>query len=262
MRFIDTHSHIYDPVFDDDIAQAIERSIAQGVDTIILADVDSATRPLMLRLTKQFPENCRATVGVHPTSVNEMASSWREEIALVEAEIIAHPTRYIAIGECGMDLYWSKDFEAQQREAFVAQLELSLKYSLPVVLHVRDAWGVTLEILQSYKGRGLRGVLHAFSGSVEMYHCVKECGDFLFSIGGVVTFKKASLADVVKEIPLSDLLLETDAPYLTPTPYRGKRNEPAYIPLIAQKIAELKGVTIEEVADATTTNAIRMFEGL
>ncbi len=259
MRFIDTHSHIYDPVFDDDIAQTIERSIEQGVDTIILADVDSATRPLMLTLADRFPKQCLVTVGLHPTSVNDNPTSWREEVEAIESQIVAHPTKYVAIGECGMDLYWSKDFEPQQREAFIAQLELSLKYSLPVALHVRDAWGVTLEILQGYKGRGLRGVLHAFSGSVEMYHRVKECGDFLFGIGGVVTFKKASLADVVKEIPLSDLLLETDAPYLTPTPYRGKRNEPAYIPLIAQKIAELKGVTIEEVTDATTTNAIRMF---
>lgn len=261
MRYIDTHAHLYDPIFDEDRVAMIQRSLDAGVSTILLPDVDSRTRSAMLSLAQQFPNVCHPMVGVHPTSVNELSDTWRNEIELVRRELAQNRAQYIAIGEIGMDLYWSKDFEAEQREAFVAQLDMSLEYSLPVAIHVRDAWKSTIEILSRYKGQGLRGVIHAFSGDLAAYNTIRECGDFLFAIGGVVTFKKATLAQVVSEMSLNDLLLETDAPYLTPTPYRGKRNESSYIPLIGTFIAQLKGVTPKEVAEITTANAMRMFKG-
>ncbi|MFI3293502.1 MAG: TatD family hydrolase [Rikenellaceae bacterium] len=260
MTFIDTHAHLYDPAFDEDRAEIIQRSIDAGVTKILLPDVDSTTREAMLQMAHKFEGVCYPMVGVHPTSINEFGDSWHNEIELVRQELHDHPNRYIAIGEIGMDLYWSKDFESQQRQAFVAQLDLSLEYSLPVAIHVRDAWDATIEILSLYKGKGLRGVIHAFSGDITAYNTIREVGEFVFAIGGVVTFKKASLATVVAQMAIEDLVLETDAPYLTPTPHRGKRNESSYIPLIAEFIAKLKEVTVEEVAQITTTNAERIFK--
>ncbi len=259
MRYIDTHAHLYDPTFDEDRNEMIRRSIEAGVDTILLPDVDSRSREAMLSMKSDFPDTCHAMVGIHPTSINELRSSWREEIEMIGRELSKNRDQYIAIGEIGMDLYWSQEFEADQREAFTAQLDLSLEYSLPVAIHVRDAWESTIEILKGYEGRGVRGVIHAFSGDIEAYHTIKGYGDFLFAIGGVVTFKKSKIADVVKEMSLNDLLLETDAPYLTPTPHRGKRNESSYIPHICKFIAQLKDISESEVAAATTANAIRMF---
>ncbi len=259
MRYIDTHAHLYDASFDTDRREVIQRSIEMGVDKILLPDVDSSSRAQMNSMANEFRGICYPMVGLHPTSVNELCDSWREEVEMVRFELTTKPDRYIAIGEIGMDLYWSQEYEAQQREAFTAQLDMSLEFSLPVAIHVRDAWESTIEILESYKEQGLRGVIHAFSGDVEAYKTIDKCGDFLFAIGGVVTFKKAKLAEVAKDIPLEKLLLETDAPYLTPTPHRGKRNESSYIPLIGDFIAQLKGVSAEEVAETTTANAIRMF---
>ncbi|MFI3302627.1 MAG: TatD family hydrolase, partial [Rikenellaceae bacterium] len=240
MIYIDTHAHLYDPAFDEDRAEMIQRSIDAGVTKILLPDVDSRTREAMLTLSQQFPNTCYPMVGIHPTSINELTQTWREELDMVRQELSTNRSKYVAIGEIGMDLYWSKDFEAEQREAFAAQLDMSLEYSLPVAVHVRDAWEATIEVLWSYRGKGLRGVIHAFSGEVSDYHTIKECGEFLFAIGGVVTFKKAKLAGVVSEMHIDDLLLETDSPYLTPTPHRGKRNESSYIPLIGNFVAQIK----------------------
>ncbi len=259
MRFIDTHSHAYDPIFDDDCEEMILRSCNAGVDTILLADVDSQSREAMVKMAKKFPTTCHAMCGVHPTSINEMGDEWHREIEMVKKELSKNAAQYIAVGEIGLDLYWSQEFEQQQREAFCAQLDIALKHSLPVAIHIRDAWAQSHQVLAEYRGRGLRGVIHAFSGTMDDYLKLKEYGDFAVGIGGVVTFKKATLADVVREIPLHDIVLETDAPYLTPTPHRGKRNESSHIPLIAQKIADIKGITLEEVADTTTANALRIF---
>ncbi|MFR9603627.1 MAG: TatD family hydrolase [Rikenellaceae bacterium] len=259
MNYIDTHAHLYDPAFDTDRREVIQRSIEAGVNKILLPDVDSQSRAQMNAMADEFRGICFPMVGLHPTSVNEFPERWQEEVEMVRHELTANHKRYIAVGEIGMDLYWSQDFEAQQREAFTAQLDMSLEFDLPVAIHVRDAWESTIAILEGYKGRGLRGVIHAYSGDVEAYKTIKGFGDFLFAIGGVVTFKKSKLAEVAREIPLKDLLLETDAPYLTPTPHRGKRNESSYIPLIGDFIAQLKGVSAEEVATITTANAMRLF---
>ncbi len=260
MRYIDTHAHLYDSAFGEDLPEVIQRALDLGVYKILLPDVDSSTREAMINLSNNYPELCFPMVGVHPTSINEMAERWREEVALVAQELETNPSRYIAVGEIGLDLYWSQEFIEEQKEALRIQIELALQHSLPVAIHVRDAWEQITDLLTEYKGRGLRGVIHAFSGSIENYRTIKECGEFLFAIGGVVTFKKSKIAEVVAEMDLCDLLLETDAPYLTPTPHRGKRNESSYIPLIAQFIAQIKGVTTEEVARITVDNTLRMFD--
>ncbi|MBQ2394960.1 MAG: TatD family hydrolase, partial [Alistipes sp.] len=167
--------------------------------------------------------------------------------------------QFCGVGEIGLDFYWSSDFRAEQMEAFERQIELSLRYNLPIAVHTRSAWAEMCEVIEGFRGRGVKGVFHAYSDGVETFARLRECGDFMFGIGGVVTFKKSPLAEVVREIPLDELLLETDCPYLTPVPFRGQRNESAYIPYICAKIAELKGVSVEEVAMQTTLNAERMF---
>lgn len=200
-------------------------------------------------------------MGLHPTSVNDNPH-WRKELALVE-QYLQHPPRgitaFCAVGEIGLDLYWSRDFREEQIEAFRCQIELALRYGLPIAVHTRDAWPETVELIRTFRGRGLRGVFHAFSDGIETYHELKQYGDFVFGIGGVVTYKKSRIADVVREMALGDLVLETDCPYLTPVPHRGERNESAYVRYVCAKVAELKGLDEEEVAAATTATAERMF---
>lgn len=198
-------------------------------------------------------------MGLHPTSVNDNPR-WREELEIVEQHLKNPPAGgFCAIGEIGLDFYWSNDFRDEQIEAFRHQIELALAYNLPIVIHTRNAWEEMCTVINDYAERGLRGVFHAFSDSAETYRRLREYGDFVFGIGGVVTFKKNTLAEVVREMEIEEIVLETDCPYLTPVPHRGKRNEPAYVSYIAEKIAELKGVTSEEVAAITTANAERVF---
>ena len=183
-----------------------------------------------------------------------------EEVALVEEYLSGGASRrFYAIGEVGLDFYWSREWQREQEEAFRRQVEFSLRFGLPLVIHTREAWPEMLGLLREFRGSGVRGVMHAFSGTWEEYEAVKACGDFLFGIGGVVTYKKSTLPEVVSRMPLGDMVLETDAPYLPPVPYRGKRNEPAYIVHVCRKVAELKGIAPEEVAAATSANACRMF---
>ncbi|MFI3280749.1 MAG: TatD family hydrolase [Rikenellaceae bacterium] len=257
MRFVDTHSHLYSSDFDEDRGVVIGRAAEAGVTRILLPDVDSSSRQAMMEMAHAHP-CCTPMVGLHPTSINENPA-WREEVAAIEALLAEDSSRYCAVGEIGIDLYWSKEYEAEQREAFRQQVELSLRYDLPVAIHVREAWEAVIEELTNFSERGLRGVIHAFTGELSHYRKILELGDFIFGIGGVVTFKRSALAPVVAEMSLNHIVLETDAPYLTPTPHRGKRNESAYIPLIAAAIADLHAVDIEEVASVTTANAERMF---
>ncbi len=257
MQFVDTHAHLYSEQFEGESNEAVARSIEAGVTRIILPDVDSTSRAAMMELASAN-SCCTPMVGLHPTSVNDNPA-WRDEIAAIEALLAEDSSRYCAVGEMGIDLYWSCDFEAEQREAFRRQVELSLQYDMPIAIHVREAWDALIEELTPFASKGVRGVVHAFSGTIDHYHKMLSLGDFLFGIGGVVTFKKSALAPVVAEMKLQDLVLETDAPYLTPTPHRGKRNESAYIPYIAATIAELHAVDVATVAQVTTANAERMF---
>lgn len=259
MRYIDTHSHLYEPEFDADRSEAVARAVAAGVDRLLLPAIDSESHERLFQMCRDYPDNCIPMMGLHPTSVNDNPA-WREELALVGQYLEKSPVgEFCAVGEIGLDLYWSRDFREEQMEAFEQQIELALRYDLPIAVHTRSAWEEMCEVMEGFRGRGVRGVFHAFSDGLESYCRLRECGDFIFGVGGVVTFKKSPLAEVVREIPLEELVLETDCPYLTPVPFRGQRNESAYIPYICAKVAELKGVTPEEVAAQTTENTERMF---
>lgn len=261
MKLIDTHSHLYEAEFDDDREEALARAAAEGVGRLLLPAIDSESHERLFALCRNHPDRCTPMMGLHPTSVNDNPH-WREELALVE-QYLQHPPRgitaFCAVGEIGLDLYWSRDFREEQIEAFRCQIELALRYGLPIAVHTRDAWPETVELIRTFRGRGLRGVFHAFSDGIETYRELKQYGDFVFGIGGVVTYKKSRIADVVREMALSDLVLETDCPYLTPVPHRGERNESAYVRYVCAKVAELKGLDEEEVAAATTATAERMF---
>ena len=258
---IDTHSHIYDEAFDGDRDEVVERAIAEGVERIILPAIDGESNERLFDLCRAHKGYVIPLMGLHPTSVNDNPR-WREELAEVERLLDNPPhgiDKFYGVGEIGLDLYWSRDWQSEQIEAFRAQLDMALKRDMPVVVHTRDAWEEMAAIVEEYKGRGLRGVFHAFSADVAMYERLRECGEFVFGIGGVVTFKKSALAEVVKSMRLEDLVVETDAPYLTPAPHRGTRNESSYVRFTAAKIAELQGVDYEIVAAQTTANAKRIF---
>ena len=258
---IDTHSHIYDEAFDNDRKEVVERAQQEGIERIVLPAIDGESNERLFDMCREYSEYVVPLMGLHPTSVNDNPR-WRDELAEVE-RLLAEPPqgieRFYGVGEIGLDLYWSRDWQAEQTEAFRAQVELALKHDLPIVVHTRDAWAEMAEIVEDYRDIGLRGVFHAFSADAEMDERLRKCGDFVFGIGGVVTFKKSALAEVVKSMRLEDLVVETDAPYLTPAPHRGTRNESSYVRFVAQKIAELQGVDYEVVAEQTSANAKRIF---
>ena len=255
---IDSHSHIYAEEFDADRAEALQRAWDAGVERLILPDIDSESRQRMLDLAKEYPAKCLPTTGLHPTSVNDNPR-WQEELDMVERLLREPPMRLYAVGEIGLDLYWSSDFYAIQREVLHAQLELALAYNLPVIIHTRSAYKEMLDAVATYRGRGLKGVFHAYADGVDMAKKLSALGDFVFGIGGVVTFKNSGLDRVVSELPTELLLLETDCPYLTPVPHRGKRNESSYVEFVCRKIAELHGISAERVDSITTATAKQIF---
>ena len=253
MQFIDTHSHLYDEAYAGEGDLAVIRSVEAGVDKIIIPDIDSQTRETMFALTDRHPGTLFPCLGLHPTSVD---AGWKKELELLED----YSNRKIyAIGEVGIDCYWSKEFIEAQKEVFRLMLNMAHERNLPVIIHSRDAGDIIPSILKESRHLDLRGVFHAFSGSIETYREIQKSGDWSVGIGGVLTFKKASIAETVKSIPLEKIILETDAPYLTPAPHRGKRNESSYIPLIAAKLAELQGISLEQVSEQTTANAKKLF---
>ncbi|MBP3356357.1 MAG: TatD family hydrolase [Rikenellaceae bacterium] len=259
MELIDTHTHIYEPEFDEDRRQTMERAAEAGVGRLLFPAIDSGSHERMLAVCRDYPGRCLPMMGLHPTSVNDNPQ-WRRELDTVERMLAAPPVeRFYGVGEIGLDLYWSADWEREQTEALHAQIELALKYGLPVAIHTRNAWPQMLEVLACYRGRGLRGVMHAFCDSEEHYRRVKRLGGFKFGLGGVTTYKKGGGAELVPRMELEDMVLETDSPYLPPVPFRGRRNESAYIPYICEHIARLKGVAAEAVAEATTRNAVELF---
>ncbi|WP_320051945.1 TatD family hydrolase [uncultured Acetobacteroides sp.] len=253
MNFIDTHCHLYAEEFKDDYLPELKRANDAHVEALILPAIDSESHQSLFALADEAP-CCYPLIGLHPTSVGE---SYNEELQLVEQYLASR--KVYGIGEVGIDLYWSKEFRHQQQEVFDYQIQLALKHSLPLVIHSREAFSEIFDILKAYKGQPLFGIFHAFTGDVETYRAISALGDFAVGIGGIVTFKNSGLADVVAEIPLERIVLETDSPYLAPTPHRGKRNVPAFIPLIAAKVAQIKNVTVSDVAGATTTTAKSIF---
>jgi len=254
MTFIDTHNHIYLAEFNQDRSTVIEEAISLGVEKFLLPNIDSFSIGSMLQLSKDYPDNCFPMMGLHPTSVKENVE---EELAIVEK--LLNENTFVAIGEIGIDLYWDKTFFSEQEEAFRFQVKLAKEYNLPIVIHSRDSFNELFNILDDIHTPELKGVFHCFTGSEEQAHKIVNDYGFKLGIGGVLTFKNSGLSEQIKNIDLKHLILETDAPYLAPTPHRGKRNQPAYIPLIAKKLAETKGISIEKVAEITTANAEELF---
>lgn len=253
MTFTDTHAHLYDEAFADEEDLAIARSVEAGVTRIIFPDIDSQTREHMFRIADRHEGTVFPCLGLHPTSID---GTWEKEMGKLH-ECLSK--RIWAIGEIGMDCYWSKEFIREQEAAFRMQLELADRLSLPVIIHSRESTELIINILKDLRHLNLRGVFHAFSGSAETFRELQKLGDWYIGIGGVLTYKKASIAETVKQIPLERILLETDSPYLTPVPYRGKRNESSYIPIIASRLSEQTGHPLEEIAAITTDNAHKLF---
>ena len=254
MQFIDTHAHLYLDKFDADIDQVISNAIENGVTKMYLPNIDSSTVASMNNLAAKYPQNCYPMIGLHPSDVKE---NFEEELAIVKEE--AEKGKYIAIGEIGIDLYWDKTFLKQQQDAFAFQIELAKTHGLPIAIHARDSFDEIFEVLDQHNDDSLTGVLHCFTGNLEQAQRVINYGGFKLGIGGVATFKNGGLDKVIPHIDLEHFVLETDAPFLAPTPYRGKRNESQYIPIVADKIAQMKGLKIEEVAATTTQNALELF---
>ena len=253
MKLIDSHTHLYLADFVADIDEVIRRAIAEGVEKFYLPSIDSNETENIFALEQKFPGKCFAMMGLHPCSVKE---NYKEELELVYEWL--QKRTFAAVGEIGLDFYWDKTFTDQQYESFHQQVEWALQYHLPVVLHTRDAMQQTIDVIKEYKGKNLRGIFHCFSGTLQNALDIIDTG-FYLGIGGVITYKNAGLAEVIKEIDLEHIVLETDAPYLTPVPFRGKRNESSYLKYVVQKIAEVKNISIEEVAEITTKNATDIF---
>ena len=254
MIITDTHTHLYSDAFDVDRAEMIQRAIDANVTRFFIPAIDSTHTESMLQLEKDFPEHVFLMMGLHPTSVKD---NYKEELRLVD-DLLAK-RKFCAIGEIGIDLYWDSSFLKQQQDAFRFQIALAKKHQLPFVIHCRDAFDEIFEILDELNDTDMRGIFHCFTGTIEQAQHIINYGNFKIGIGGVVTFKNAGLDKVVEQIALKHLVLETDAPYLAPTPYRGKRNESTYLYLIAEKVASLHHTSIEEVAAVTTKNSVEIF---
>lgn len=249
--YIDTHSHIYEEEFREDREEVVQRSKEADVQYIILPDIDSESRDRMLDLSSRYPEMMFPLVGLHPTSVNE---NYSQELAAIEKQL--GENQFYGIGECGIDLYWDTTYYKEQIKAFEYQLGIARDMHLPVIIHSRDSLEEIFKVLRKHPYIG--GILHCFPGNAEDANFAKDLG-FLLGIGGVVTFKKSQMAEMIREIGPENIVLETDSPYLTPAPHRGKRNESSYIPLIAQKIAEITGYEIKKIEEITTQNAMNLF---
>jgi TatD DNase family protein len=251
---IDTHSHIYSEEFDTDHFEIIQRAKSVGIQHIILPNVDSESLPRMLKLESEFPGYCHAAIGLHPTSVNE---NFEAELKIVENELKSR--NWIAVGEIGIDLYWDKTYYRQQVIALNQQIEWAIKLNLPVIIHIRDSFDETLQVMAQYQHSGLKGIFHSFTGTCEQAEKLLEYEGFMLGINGVITFKNSGLTTTLEKVPLSRLVLETDAPYLTPVPHRGKRNESSYIRLIAEKLSEIYKVPYYQIENQTTENAMKIF---
>ena len=252
---IDTHSHLFLEEFSDDLPQVMERARQAGVSRIYMPNIDSTTIESMLSVCADYPDFCYPMIGLHPTSVNE---SYRQELSIVRERLEA-PNNFVAIGEIGLDLYWDKTFLNEQLYVFEKQIEWALEYKLPIVIHSREAFDYIYDILKPYKTSSLRGIFHSFTGTREEAFRMLEFSNFFIGINGVVTFKKSGLPEVLQNIPLERIVLETDSPYLTPVPNRGKRNESANVKDTLLKVAEIYGNSPEEIGRITSENALKVF---
>lgn len=255
--FIDTHTHLYSEEFDEDRDESIKRANALGVQYFILPAIDSKSIERMEQLHKQYPDKTFMMAGLHPSYVKP--DTYEKELEIVEKQLKHQRDSYVAIGEIGIDLHWDKTTLTIQQEAFRTQIQWAKKYDLPIVIHCRKGFDEVFQVLEQEADERLKGIFHCFGGTIDQAERALKLGMKL-GIGGVVTFKNAKLANVVQQLPLDALVLETDAPYLAPSPYRGKRNESSYIPHIAEKIAELHDCPIQNVADVTTQVTKEIFK--
>jgi TatD DNase family protein len=251
--WIDTHTHQYFDQFDEDREAAMQRAFDRGVNTFFLPNVDSKSIERLLDLESSYPGKVFAMMGLHPCSVKD---DYEEELRVVESWL--NRRDFCAIGEIGIDLYWDKTHFEEQKKAFLTQVGWAKEREKPIVIHCRESLDIVLELLQPEKEERLRGIFHCFTGTVEQAQAVMDLG-FYLGIGGVLTYKNAGLDKIMESVPLDRLVLETDAPFLAPVPYRGKRNESAYIPIIGARLADIKGVAVEEIALKTSANAQKIF---
>jgi TatD DNase family protein len=253
MQLIDTHTHLYLEEFSDDIEQVMQRAGNAGVVRFYLPAIDNATYEAMLNLEKKYPDKCIAMMGLHPCSVKE---NFEEELAIVEQWL--NKRNFVAVGEIGLDFYWDKTFIPQQIQAFETQMQWALERNIPINIHARDAMDKCIELVKPFSDKGLQGIFHCFGGTNQQAKAIVDL-KFYLGIGGVFTFKNARLPEVLQDISLENIVLETDAPFLAPTPMRGKRNESAYLQYIAQALADAKNISVERLAEITTTNAEKIF---
>lgn len=252
LRFIDTHCHLYSDEFKNDRNDVFARSEEAGVTQFYLPAIDSSTHEAMIALEKSFLQ-CKAMMGLHPCSVD---ANYQDELKIVEEWL--NKRSFAAVGEIGLDYYWSTEYKNEQKQTFNLQMQWALERNLPIVIHSRNAMRETIDAVKPFADKGLRGIFHCFSGTAEDAQEIVAM-NFYLGIGGVLTYKKSGLPEALQNISLDKIVLETDAPYLSPVPHRGKRNESSYLPLIAQKLAETKHVSVEEVAAITTRNAEEIF---
>ena len=253
MLFVDTHAHIYDPAFDVDRAEAVQRALDVNVGMLFMPNVDASTIAPMLETHERFPECTRVMMGLQP---EEVKGDYRQVLALMEKEL--ERGIYIGVGEVGLDFYWDRTFEKEQMDAFETQLGWAKQLQLPLSIHCRNAFESMVKILEKQQDGRLRGVMHCFTGTEEEAKTYLDLG-FHLGLGGVTTYKNCAVKDFLPRIPLDRIVLETDAPYLSPIPHRGKRNEPAFMVATAAKIAEIYNVSLEDLAKITTTNAKKLF---
>ncbi len=250
---IDTHCHIYLDEFQQDREEMILRAENEGVNILLMPAIDKSTYEQMMDLQANFPLKCRAMIGLHPCSVKE---DFEEELAFVKKCL--QEKAFIAIGEIGLDFYWDKTFSVQQYDTFRRQIELALQYDLPIVIHSRNSINECITVVGEHQNGKLKGVFHCFSGTTDQAKQIIDL-DFYLGIGGVLTYKNSGLDKVMEDVDIRNIVLETDSPYLTPVPFRGKRNEPAYLKYIAQKLSEIKQIPITEVENITTQNTKNLF---
>ena len=254
MFFVDTHTHIYDRDFDADRAEVVQRALDNGVGVMLLPNVDASTIAPMMETYNRFPECTRVLMGLQP---EEVKGDYKQVLSAMEQELDRNI--FIGVGEVGLDFYWDTTFEQEQIDAFEVQLDWAKQLGLPLSIHCRNAFGFMARILEKHQDGGLKGVMHCFTGSEEEAQAYLALG-FHLGLGGVTTYKNCAVKDYLRNIPLDHIVLETDAPYLSPVPHRGQRNEPAFMLDTAQKIAEIYGMSVEEIAEITTNNANTLFK--
>jgi TatD DNase family protein len=254
VRIIDTHSHIYAEEFDDDIDDVILRAKEAGVEKVLLPNVDVSSLNGLDAICKRYPDYCIPMMGLHPTSVGD---DWQSQLDIIKNQLSQQT--YIAIGEIGIDLYWDKTYEKEQKTVFEEQLRWSIEYNLPVAIHSRDAIQDCISCIKNVGAKNLRGVFHSFGGIKDELNAILSLKNFMLGINGVVTFKNSTLSEVLKYTDISNIIIETDAPYLAPVPYRGKRNEPSYTLKVVEKLAEIYNTDSEKIGEITTENAKKLF---